>query len=68
MLQLSTNDNGHIHIRDGNGKIRVRIDPADNVGTPYEHKHYYDKDENPLDKNGNIVGNKDPDAHIPRFP
>ncbi|ALS03244.1 transposase [Enterococcus silesiacus] len=60
----ATNHNGRVHIRDGNGKIRVRVDPPDKV-TNYDHKHYFDKNDNPLDENGNIVDKKSPDAHIP---
>ena len=48
-----------------NGKMRVRIDPPDNVGTDYTHMHIYDKNEKPLDINGNIVNRKSQDAHIP---
>ena len=60
-----TDNNGRIHIRDEEGKIRIRVDPPDNVGTPYRHKHYYDKDYKPLDVNGNSVPQNSPDAHIP---
>ena len=52
-----TEHSGRIHTRDESGTIRIRIDPADNVGTPYPHKHIYDI-------NGNIVPSKSSDAHI----
>lgn len=55
--------NSYTHIRDEKGNIRVRIDPADGT-TPYEHMHLYDKNGRPLDKNGNIVDRKSPEAHI----
>jgi len=59
-----TENNGYTHIRDENGKIRIRLDPPDNA-TPYNHKHLYEADGNSLDANGNIVSPKSPDAHIP---
>jgi RHS repeat-associated protein len=59
-----TDNNGHTHIRDENGKLRIRLDPPDKK-TPYNHKHYYDADENPIDVDGNPVDPKSPDAHIP---
>ena len=59
-----TENNGYTHIKDENGKTRIRLDPPDNK-TPYDHKHLYDENGNPLDANGNIVNKKSPDAHIP---
>jgi len=59
-----TENNGFTHIRDQNGKIRIRLDPPDSK-TPYPHKHLYDTNENPIDINGNPVSPKSPDAHIP---
>lgn len=59
-----TEHNGRVHIKDANGKFRVRIDPPDNV-TNYRHIHIYDELGNPLDIDGNIVGPKSPDGHIP---
>ncbi|MBK0075581.1 N-acetylmuramoyl-L-alanine amidase family protein [Bacillus bombysepticus] len=59
-----TDNNGFVHVRDGNGTIRMRIDPPDKV-TKYDHVHLYDENKNPLDLNGNIVDAKSPDAHIP---
>ena len=59
-----TDNNGFVHVRDGNGTIRMRIDPLDKV-TKYDHVHLYDENKNPLDLNGNIVDAKSPDAHIP---
>ena len=60
-----TDNNGHIHVRDANGKLRLRVDPPD-AKTDYEHEHYYDENENPVDKEGNPVDRKSPDAHTPR--
>ena len=57
-------NNGRTHIRDENGKIRVRIDPPDKK-TPYKHRHYLDENGQSLDRDGNIVNYKSPDAHIP---
>lgn len=57
-------NNGRVHIKDANGNFRVKIDPPDKV-TQYKHMHIYDSDYNPLDINGNIVGRKSSDAHIP---
>ncbi|MDL2250823.1 DUF6531 domain-containing protein [Lachnospiraceae bacterium OttesenSCG-928-J05] len=59
-----TDNNGRTHVRDGNGKIRVRIDPPDGK-TDYRHRHNYDEDGNSLDKDGNVVDRKSPDGHIP---
>ena len=59
-----TENNGHIHIRDNNGRIRVEIDPPD-WRTDYKHKHYYGSNGTQLDVNGNPVAHKSPDAHIP---
>ena len=57
-------NNGRVHIKDANGNFRVRIDPADKV-TNYQHMHTFDANGNPLDINGNIVGKKSPNGHIP---
>ena len=57
-------NNGRVHIK-GNGKMRVRIDPPDNVGTDYTHMHIYDKNGKPLDIHGNNVDVKSPAGHIP---
>lgn len=59
-----TEHNGFVHIRDADGKIRIRIDPPDKV-TNYPHVHAYDSDGNLLDSAGNIVDRKSPDGHIP---
>lgn len=59
-----TDNNGHIHIRDENGDVRIKIDPPD-WRTDYDHKHFLDADGNSLDVNGNIVKPNNPDAHIP---
>jgi len=59
-----TENNGFVHIRDKNGKMRIRIDPPDRI-TKYPHVHVYDSEENLLDKFGNIVNRKSPDGHIP---
>ena len=59
-----TEHNGRIHIKDVDGNFRVRIDPPDKV-TTYQHMHIYDGLGNPLDIDGNIVGPKGPDGHIP---
>ncbi len=59
-----TENNGFTHVRDGNGRIRIRIDPPD-AKTPYPHKHVYAPDGTPLDVNGKPVSPKSPDAHIP---
>ena len=48
-----------------NGKMRVRIDPPDNVGTDYTHMHIYDKNGKPLDIHGNNVDVKSPAGHSP---
>ncbi|QSX06723.1 RHS repeat-associated core domain-containing protein [Sedimentibacter sp. zth1] len=58
------NGNDFVHIKDGNGNYRVRIDPADKV-TNYRHMHLYDEAGNSLDINGNIVPYDSPNAHIP---
>ena len=55
--------NGRIHIKDPNGRMRLRIDPADKM-TPYQHMHLYDNKGNLLDINGNPVPSKSPDGHI----
>lgn len=59
-----TENNGFVHIKDANGNIRIRIDPADSV-TNYQHMHLYDSKGNSLDSAGNIVKYKDTSAHIP---
>ncbi|MDM5351651.1 hypothetical protein QUF65_12210 [Lysinibacillus sphaericus] len=59
-----TENNGFVHIRDGNGNVRMKIDPPDKV-TKYDHVHILDENGNPLDVNLNIVDRKSPDAHIP---
>ncbi len=59
-----TTYNGFTHVRDANGNIRVRVDPAD-PKTSFPHKHIYDELGNSLDANGNIVEPNSPDAHIP---
>lgn len=59
-----TDNNGRTHVRDGNGKIRVRIDPPDSK-TDYRHRHNYDEDGNSLDKDGNVVDKKGPDGYVP---
>lgn len=56
-------NNGRIHIKDSDGNFRVRIDPPDKI-TKYQHMHIFDRNGNPLDVNGNIVGKKNPDGHI----
>ncbi|WP_252216775.1 hypothetical protein [Clostridium sp. VAP41] len=58
-------DGRFVHIKDGNGNYRVRIDPSDKV-TEYPHMHVLDGEGNALDVNGNIVPSNSPDAHIPR--
>lgn len=57
-------NNGRVHIKE-NGKMRVRIDLPDNVGTDYTHMHIYDKNGKPLDIHGNNVDVKSPAGHIP---
>ncbi|MBZ3765957.1 transposase [Bacillus cereus] len=57
-----TENSEFVHVRDGNGTIRMRIDSTDKV-TKYDH--LYDENKNPLDVNGSIVDDKSPDAHIP---
>lgn len=59
-----TEHNGFVHIKDAQGNIRIRIDPADNT-TTYQHMHLYDAKGNSLDSGGNIVNYKDSSAHIP---
>ena len=58
-----TENNGFVHVRDANGNIRMRIDPPDKV-TKYDHVHLYNEKGESLDINGNVVGSKDPAAHI----
>ena len=60
--------NGRVHIRDSNGKMRIRIDEPETkppARTPYRHMHIYDENGNPLDVDGNIVDKYDPSGHIP---
>lgn len=59
-----TENNGFIHVRDLNGKVRMKIDPPDNM-TKFDHVHLFDNNGNPIDINGNIVNRKSSDAHIP---
>ena len=59
-----TENNGFIHVRDSSGKVRMKIDPPDNV-TKFDHVHLFDNNGNPIDINGNIVNRKSSDAHIP---
>jgi hypothetical protein len=59
-----TENNGFIHVRDSTGKVRMKIDPPDKI-TKYDHVHLFDNNGNPIDINGNIVGRKSKDAHIP---
>lgn len=59
-----TENNGFIHVRDSTGKVRMKIDPPDKI-TEYDHVHLFDNNGNPIDINGNIVGWKSKDAHIP---
>lgn len=56
--------NGFVHIRDENGTIRIRIDPADNK-TTYPHMHIYDEKGNPLDIMGNMVPRNSHAGHLP---
>lgn len=65
-----TEHNGFVHIRDADGKVRIRIDPPDRI-TDYPHVHVYDRNGNyyriietslsgrrtALDIDGNIVPN-----------
>lgn len=60
----SSPDGRYVHIRDGNGNYRIRIDPPDKV-TNYRHIHVFDGKGNALDINGKVVPYKSPDAHIP---
>jgi hypothetical protein len=55
--------NGHTHIRDPQGRLRIRIDPPDGR-TNFPHKHFMDQSGNSLDINGNIVSPNSPAAHI----
>ena len=54
-----------IHIKDGRGAYRIRIDPPDRL-TRYTHIHIFDSKGNSLDISGNIVSPNNPNAHIPR--
>ena len=58
-------DGRFVHVRDGNGNYRIRIDPPDRV-TKYPHMHILDENENLLDIDGNIVSSDSPEGHIPR--
>ena len=58
-----TDHNGHTHIRDADGRIRIRIDPPD-PRTPFPHRHHYDPQGRPLDSRGQVVSPRSPDAHI----
>lgn len=58
-------DGRFVHIKDGNGNYRIRIDPPDKV-TDYKHMHIVDGKGNAIDINGNIVPLNSPNAHIPR--
>jgi len=60
----STNNNGFIHIKDAQGRMRIRIDPPDS-GTPVSHRHHYDTLGRSLDVHGNVVDHRSPEAHIP---
>lgn len=51
-------------MRDGSGKVRMKIDPPDKV-TKYDHVHLFDEEGKPLDVNLKIVDRKSPAAHIP---
>ncbi|MCL2841012.1 MAG: RHS repeat-associated core domain-containing protein, partial [Defluviitaleaceae bacterium] len=59
----SATHNGHTHIRDENGRIRVRIDPPDRV-TNYPHRHHQDASGRALDADGQYVNPRSPEAHI----
>lgn len=53
-----------VHVRDGDGNIRIRFDPPDAV-TDYPHVHLYDGAGNPLDAGGNVADRRDRAAHLP---
>lgn len=60
--------NERVHIRNSNGEIRIRIDPAETkpgAKTRYRHIHIYNEDREPLDIDGKIVKKNDPAGHIP---
>ncbi|EEK58986.1 transposase [Bacillus cereus] len=59
-----TENSDFVHVRDGNGTIRMRIDSPDKV-TKYDYVHLNDENKKLLDVNGSIVDDKSPDAHIP---
>ncbi len=44
--------------------MRIRLNPPDRT-TTYPHMHFYDKNKNLLDLDGNIVDFKSPEGHIP---
>ncbi|TFV06283.1 transposase [Streptococcus sp. LYSM12] len=56
--------NGFVHIKDDLGRMRIRLNPPDRT-TTYPHMHFYDKNKNLLDLDGNIVDFKSPEGHIP---
>jgi len=60
----STNNNGFIHIRDAQGRMRVEIHPPDRV-TNFQHRHHYDTLGRSIDAQGNVVHYRSPEAHIP---
>jgi len=62
-----TDHNGRTHVRDAQGRIRIRIDPPDG-STPYRHRHNYDEQGRPVDARGNVVDRRSPEAHIPTNP
>ena len=56
-------NNNHIHIKNSDLKIMIRIDPPDK-STKYTHLHFYDEKGDSLDINGNVVPRKSLEAHI----
>lgn len=52
-----TENNGFVHVRDGSGRLRMRIDPPDNK-TKYQHVHLYNQTGQPLNKNMKVVDKK----------
>lgn len=52
-----TENNGFVHVRDGSGRLRMRIDPPDNK-TKYHHVHLYNQTGQPLNKNMKVVDKK----------
>lgn len=59
-----TENNGFVHIRDINGKMRMRINPPD-AKTKYHHVHLFNKNGLPLNKNQKVVSPSSPEANIP---